>query len=280
MRTDEQLFPAFLRLERGDPVAHVARDFQINRDNLSKRWKKYTERSTELPENKQSVVLVIPDLHCPFEHPDALAFLRAVRNRFLPTKFVCLGDEMDAAAFSRYPKDPEGMSPGQEFKEAIQHLLPFYLEFPHMLVCESNHTVRPWKQAFCAGLPSSFLPTISQALGAPDGWQWASRHIVDDVLYIHGDNGKSGQYAHVNYAKQRKGSVVIGHVHSYAGVNYEGDYFAMNTGCLIDHSAYCFKYAKNMLNGVNLGCGLVFNGKAAYFVPMLLDQNQRWTGKL
>jgi hypothetical protein len=97
---------------------------------------------------------------------------------------------------------------------------------------------------------------------------------------IHGDNGKSGAYAHVNYMKQRKGSVVIGHVHSYAGVNYEGDHFGMNTGCLIDKTAYCFKYAKNMLNSVNLGCGIVINGKAAHFLPMHLDKHDRWMGKL
>jgi hypothetical protein len=149
-----------------------------------------------------------------------------------------------------------------------------------MLVCESNHTVRPWKQAFEAGLPAAFLPTISKAMQAPDGWTYKSRHMVDDVLYIHGDNGKSGQYAHVNYMKQRKGSVVIGHIHSYAGVNYEGNHFAMNTGCLIDKEAYCFKYAKNMLNNVNLGCGLVINGKSAHFIPMHLNDEGRWTGRL
>lgn len=232
------------------------------------------------PENKQSVVLVIPDLHCPFEHPDAIDFLRAVKRRFLPSMFVCLGDEIDAHAFSRYPMDPDGLSAGQELQAAVDHLLPFYLEFPEMLVCESNHTVRPWKKAFDAGLPKAFMPTVAKILRAPDEWVWSDRHEIDGVLYIHGDNGKSGQYAHINYAKQRKGSVVIGHMHSYAGVNYEGDYFAMNTGCLIDPVAYCFKYAKNMLNGVNLGCGLVFNGKSAHFIPMHLDESGRWTGKL
>jgi len=231
-------------------------------------------------QNKQSVVLVIPDMHHPFCHPDALSFLKAVKARFMPSKFVCLGDEIDACAFSKYPQDPDGMNAGQELKAAIESLTPFYLEFPDMLVCESNHTVRPWKQAYLAGLPASFLPSVAKALNAPDGWVWAGRHMIDDVLYIHGDNGKSGAYAHVNYMKQRKGSVVIGHVHSYAGVNYEGDHFGMNTGCLIDKTAYCFKYAKNMLNSVNLGCGIVINGKAAYFLPMHLDENDRWTGKL
>jgi hypothetical protein len=80
--------------------------------NTIANWKKKFETAPH-PENKQSVVLVIPDLHCPFEHPDALEFLRAVKKRFMPSVFVCLGDEIDAHAFSRYPKDPDGMSAGQ-----------------------------------------------------------------------------------------------------------------------------------------------------------------------
>lgn len=227
-----------------------------------------------------SIVMAIPDLHCPFEHPDALAFLKAVRAQYKPTTFVCLGDEIDAHAFSRFPKDPDGLTGGQEMQRAREHLLPFYLEFPNMLVCESNHTVRPWKIAFEHGLPASFLPTYAAFMNAPDGWVWQSRHEVDGVLYIHGDAGKSGQYAHVHYVKAFKKSVVIGHIHSYAGVAYEGNLFGANSGCLIDATAYCFKYAKNMPISVNLGCTLVFNGKHAQFIPMHLDEHGRWTGKL
>ena len=94
----------------------------------------------DYPANKQSVVLVIPDMHAPFVHPDALDFLKAVKARFLPSKFVCLGDEVDFHAFSRYPKDPDGLTPGQELSCAREALIPFYLEFPEMLVCISNHT--------------------------------------------------------------------------------------------------------------------------------------------
>jgi hypothetical protein len=230
--------------------------------------------------NKQSVVLAIPDLHCPFQHQDALAFLCAVRDKFKPTTIVCLGDEIDAHALSRYPKDPNGMSAGQEMSKAREALIPFYLEFPEVLVCESNHTVRGHKKAFEAGLPSSFMHHIATILNAPDGWSWKSRHEVDGVLYIHGDAGKSGYTAHINYVKAFKKSVVIGHIHSFAGVNYEGNLFGMNTGCLIDVEAYCFAYARHMPINVNLGCGLIIEGNEAYFIPMKLDLNGRWTGRL
>lgn len=243
------------------------------------RWVRKAGASPKGCSVSNNIVMIIPDLHCPFEHIDALEFLKAVKRKFLPSKFVCLGDEADFHAFSRYPKDPDGMGPGQELKAAIDHLTPFYIEFPDMMVCTSNHTVRPLKIIFNAGIPESFYPTYSTMLNAPDGWVWKEHWEIDDVLYIHGE-GKSGANAHTQFMKAYKQSVVIGHIHSYAGVGYEGPYFAMNTGCLIDPKAYAFKYARHMPIKVNLGCGLVFNGKSAYFIPMILDENDRWIGKL
>lgn len=236
--------------------------------------------AARMPTKSQRRVLVIPDMHHPFCHPDTLEFLKAVRSAYKTDTVVCLGDEIDACAFSRYPMNPDGMTAGKELAAAIEHLRPFYREFPGVLVCESNHTIRPWKKAFDAGLPAAFLPTVSKILDAPDGWVWKMRHEVDGVLYTHGDNGKSGQYAAANYMKQAKQSVVIGHVHAYASVFYEGAQFGMNTGCLIDKDAYCFHYAKGALLDVNIGCGVVLEGKQAHFIPMLMDDNKRWIGKL
>lgn len=263
-------------VDAGKPDRHIARILGISHRSVGRirKGRKPTHRVTS------SITLAIPDLHCPWQHPDSLEFLKVVRARFKPTTIVCLGDEIDAHGFSRYPNDPDAHSQGKELELAIEQLTPFYLEFPDVLVCESNHTVRPWKKAFEAGLPAAFLPTVSRVLRAPDGWKWANHHEVDGVRYIHGDAGNSGFTAHIQYMRKFKQSVVIGHIHSYAGVNYEGELFGMNAGCLIDQQAICFKYAKNMPIPVNVGCGIVIEGKAAHFLPMHLDKHLRWTGRL
>lgn len=227
-----------------------------------------------------SRVLVIPDMHHPWCHPDALEFLKAVRSLHKPTHIVCLGDEIDAMAYSRYPKDPDAPSAGKELEEAIASLEPFYREFPNVMVCESNHTIRPWKKAFEAGLPASFLPTISKVLRAPDGWIWRNHWELDGVFYHHGDMGVSGFSAHMLLVRKRKQNSVIGHLHSFAGVNYEGPYFGMNTGCLIDTAAICFKYAKNLPIPVSLGCGIVIGGRQAHFIPMMTGEDGRWINRL
>lgn len=275
------------------PAAVAEYDRKANRDNLEALIGPDDIKTSQVPEmgtvdeivkrhlkRDKHRVLVIPDMHHPFCHQDTLSFLLAVQDKYNTDTVVCLGDEIDAHAFSKYPMDPDGYTAGKELSAAIETLQPFYKAFPNVLMCESNHTVRPWKKAFEAGLPQSFLPTYATIMKSPDGWIWQKRHEVDGVIYIHGDSGKSGFTAHINYMKAFKRSVVIGHIHSFAGVNYEGEHFGMNTGCLIDIEAYCFKYARGMPINVNLGCGVVIDGKEAYFVPMQLDGEGRWTGRL
>lgn len=229
--------------------------------------------------SKESVVLAIGDLHAPFTHPDALDFLVYVRDRFNPTIICAMGDEVDFHAFARWPMDPDGLSPGKELAAAVETLIPFYREFPNVLVCESNHTVRPWKKSFEAGLPEAFLPTYAKLLNAPDGWHWAIEHEIDGVVYVHGDP-YCGKNADSKWRQEKHKSAVIGHVHSFAGVRYHGNLFSMNVGCLIDDKAYAFKYARKMPVKVNLGCGLVVNGESAFFIPMRLDKHDRWIGRL
>lgn len=286
--TPEVRNAAIKRVIAGETKTSVHQDTKIAYCTISKWVREYKLNSTDsariipphIKNPQYNTVLVIPDMHHPFAHPHALVFLKAVRDKYNPTDFLCLGDEVDFHALSRWPHDPNGLSAGHELKESIEALIPFYLEFPNMKVCESNHTVRGQKAAFGAGIPSAFMNHIATVLNAPDGWKWANHWEIDGVRYIHGDSGKSGQNAHIQYLKVFKQSVVIGHIHSYAGVSWEGNHFAVNSGCLIDSTKYAFAYAKNMPIPPSLGCTLVFGGKRATFIPMLLDSNGNWTGEL
>jgi len=230
--------------------------------------------------HEDSIVLAIPDLHCPFHHPDALDFLKAVKAKYQPTRIVCMGDEIDAHAYSKWPKDPDGMGPGQELKAAIEALIPFYVEFPVVDVCVSNHTIRPQKMMKEVGLPAAFWPRYETMLNAPDGWKWHEEIIIDNCRYIHGDQGKAGQKGWTSNSEVYHQSVIVGHWHSKAGVFWDSLMFNLNTGCLIWPKAYAFGYAKNSHKKANLGCGIVINGTAAHFLPMLVDEHCRWIGRL
>lgn len=285
---DDEFKKAVLaRISAGESQTKIAAELGLGGTTIT-RWKhKATKGNQKQPISHeaylpkvitQSVVLAIPDMHCPFEHPHALLFLQSIKAKYQPTHIIQLGDEVDFHAMSRYPHDPNGHSAGHELREAIDHLIPFYREFPQVMVCESNHTIRGHKAAFQAGLPQAFLNHIATVLNAPDGWKWASHWIIDDTRYFHGDCGRSGQYAHMQYLKMFKQNLVHGHIHSFAGVNYEGNHFGANSGCLISEEAYAFAYGKHFPIRPSLGCTIVFGGRRATFIPMLTDANNNWVG--
>lgn len=215
-----------------------------------------------------SRILAIPDLHAPFHHPKAVEFLRRLKAEYKPDRVICLGDEIDAAAFSRFPKNPDMDSPGVELAKAIDALRQLYSLFPDVLVCESNHTLRPWLRASEAGLPKRLLRTYREVLRAPNGWNWKPHHRVEGVLFLHGD-GFSGKNAALTAAERHRSNVVIGHVHTYAGIQYAQGMFnriyGVNAGCLIDPKSAAFAYGKHCANKPMLSAAVVIGG-----VPQLI----------
>lgn len=229
-----------------------------------------------------SKVLVLPDLQIPFEHKDALDFVKHVKKLYGPFDHVInLGDEVDFHAISNYDPDPDGFSAGHELEEALKHLKPWAIEFPKMLICTSNHTARPFRKAYAMGLPKAFIKDYHEFLNAPHGWQWRDYWKIDGVKYEHGE-GVSGQSGAIKKAMSNRESTCIGHLHSDAGIlfhsNGDNIIFGFNVGCLIDRHRYAFRYGKHDLKKPILGCGLVIDG-IPFFIPMILDKNDRWIGK-
>lgn len=154
----------------------------------------------------------------------------------------------------------------------MDFMIQLYKLFPKVDVCISNHTSRPYKAAYRSGIADRYLKDYREWLAAPDGWQWKERYIIDNVLYFHGD-GYSGEKGHINAARDAHISTVIGHLHGHAGVHYitgaVDRIFALNVGCLIDVDAYGFRYGKYSRVKPSLGCGIVVEGKEAFFVPLI-----------
>ncbi len=226
--------------------------------------------------------LVIPDLHIPYEHPDALAFVLAVDRTWFPgghRVVVCLGDEVDSHSISRHMPDPNGRSPGDELADARKTLQEWFSAFPKVNVCVSNHTIRPWKRAYESGLPKEFMKEVGEVFGAPPTWKWADRWTIDGVTFEHGE-GVSGALAALNAAKQNRMSTCIGHLHHSGGVIHSaspetGIIWGLNCGCLIDQGALAFAYARTLRNRPTLGCGVIKNGVPC-FVPMQCTPDGRW----
>lgn len=219
-----------------------------------------------------SVVLAIPDIHAPFHHKETIPFLQHVYKEFGCDRVVCLGDEVDYCALNRFGLDPNAHGASLELAMAKSFLKEFWQAFPVMEICTSNHTSRPFRAAFEAGIPEELILSYKQAFGAPDGVSWHDRIIIDNCLYIHGE-GYSGQGGALKAAIMNRMSTAIGHLHTFAGVQYHktrggGQIFGMNAGCLIDEDLYAYKYAKHLANRPNLGAGVIYDGEVGVWVPL------------
>lgn len=216
-------------------------------------------------------MLVIPDLHIPYHHSDAIRFLYSVYKQYKCQLVVCVGDEVDMHALSFHDHDPELMNAHAEMEACYDFLKKLYRTFPDVSVCTSNHTSRPFRRASKFGLPSSFLRSYREFMHAPPTWEWKDEWIIDGVKYIHGEPF-SGKFAALRACESHRQSIVMGHVHSYGGVQYSGAgngmIFGLNAGCLIDYEHRAFNYARKMPQKPTIGCGVVIDGKQAIFVPM------------
>ena len=221
-----------------------------------------------------SNVLVIGDIHIPFNHRKYLSFCKKVQEDFACNTVVQIGDMVDNHAISYHDHNPDGFSSGDEYKRAMNELAKWYKAFPVVKVTVGNHDLLPQRKAVTHGLASVYMRNLSELWQSPPGWVWDTRFEIDNVIYTHG-SGMSGKCAHINRAKENMQSTVIGHIHTHAGVGYIASdsklIFGMNVGCGISISSYTFAYQKDFAIRPILGCGVVLNnGASAQFVPMKL----------
>lgn len=213
-----------------------------------------------------SRVLVIGDLHTPFDHADYLAHCKAVRKFYKTTHTVFIGDIIDAHYSSYHESNPDGWGAGDELTKAVEKLALWHKAFVGADVILGNHDRMAMRKVMSSGLSQRWLRGIDEVLNVPT-WKFHMRRIYDGVLYIHGEGVTARTKA------QRAGkSVVQGHRHTEAYVWYNpkdyGSQFGMQVGCGINADTYAFAYAKDHPAPV-LACGVVLAGKQAHVIPML-----------
>jgi hypothetical protein len=216
-------------------------------------------------------VLVIGDPHEPFTKEGYLEFCRKVQQDYDCGTVVHIGDAVDNHAVSYHEKDPEGMSAGDEFNLALERMKRWYYTFPNVKVCIGNHDALPFRKAFSAGLPKTWLKTYQELLQSPPTWEWDFVHQVNGVIYTHG-TGLSGEMAAINAARENRQSTVIGHLHTVMNTRFLASYkdliFGVTVGCGIDHEKYAFAYGKQNTRKPVVACAVILDGKLPINIPM------------
>lgn len=230
-------------------------------------------------------ILVMPDLHAPYNHTDALDFMKKVRDVFKPDLVVNLGDEVDNHAISFHDADPNLMSAGNELTSAKEQMEILHGIFPNMLICHSNHGSLHYRRAKAHGIPVEYLRTYREILfpdGGGEGWDWNYEHVVrtplGPVAFKHQCSGSAA------LAAAHEGvNLVVGHAHSSFEMQYRASrqrlYWGVTSGCLVDRSALAFAYGKESATKPILGCTMIINGQPM-LLPMVLGTDGRWTGEI
>lgn len=228
-------------------------------------------------------IMVVGDLHAPYTHQDAIAFLRHVRDNYQPDMVVQVGDETDGHAISFHDSDPNLDSAGVELEKAKLVLEQVHELFPNLLVCDSNHGSLIYRRAKTHGLPVQFIKKYRDILfpehGAP-AWSWADAWVLNTPLGpVRFQHQVSGDFM-LNASHERT-SLVLGHEHGRFEVQYAASstalYFGAYAGCLIDSKSLAFAYGKLHRKKPILGCMVITDG-SPQLIPMLLNSDGRWVG--
>ena len=213
-------------------------------------------------------VLVIGDIHAPFDLDGYLDHCIETYERYNCNKVVFIGDVIDNHYSSYHETDANGMGGGEELKFAIKKLAPYYKAFPEAVVLWGNHDRLIMRKAQTSGLPAEWLRDISEVLQTPK-WKFMMDYYLDGVRYTHGDGAGKAKSACVRDMQ----STVTGHYHTDFYVDYHVGantrVFGMAVGCGIDDKSYAMGYAKGGKKSA-IGCGVVLDGTTAIAVPMIL----------
>lgn len=222
-------------------------------------------RSKKVKEHDNSRILFISDMHIPYHHRNLIPFLKMLKEKYKPTRVICLGDELDYHALSFHASDPDLPSAGDELRKAMPTIKQVYELFPVMDIIDSNHGSMVYRRGKEHGVPRQLIRSYNEALQVGDGWVWHN----DLTIQL-----PDGQWVYIHHGKTNKAiktsqlmgmSHVCGHYHEAFGIEYwsnpRGLYFGMNAGCLIDDKKLAFSYNKVNPKRPIIGTALIIDGK-------------------
>ena len=229
-------------------------------------------------------ILCISDLHIPYHHRDAFAFLKAIRDEYDINSVCNVGDVVDNHYPSFHELEAGCLGGSEEIQASRRYLQKLEEIFPDMKIALGNHCIMAKRKANMAGIPLEWVSDNNAVFQLQGGWEWETSHYIpygDNLkfLLVHsvGANLKTNamRYSH---------SSVQGHHHSVLGVYYTADTdtlrWAMGVGCLIDPRSPAFKYDKgNVVCRPILGSGVVIEG-TPHAIPMTLTKSGRWNRRL
>lgn len=240
--------------------------------------KEYSKRICGLDQR----ILVIPDQHFPYAHPDIFLFLAEIKKQYKPQLIINLGDEVDGHSISFHESDSRLFNADKELDNAVEDIHRLRDMFPKQYICESNHGSLIYRRLKHQGIPFRHLVPLPDLYHTPN-WSWHHEIIVEThaglTLFVHGKTKSKGKLA-----REQMCNAWQGHFHGDFCINWyattTGVRYDAFAGCLINHESLAFSYGKNNIPKPILGAGWINELGEPVLIRMILDKHGRWTGKL
>jgi len=276
------------KTKKGTIIASPAKVNKAIREGMKLRDRSINDDLRKAPFVEDNTrILVIPDQHAPYHHPDTIAFLADVAAAIEPTRIINLGDEVDNHGLSMHDSDPNLDSAGMELSKAKEFLLELANLFPIMDICHSNHGSLVYRRSLKFGIPVEYIKAYRDILfddNEGDNWEWQSKIELtlpngDRVVF---QNQSAGDTL-LNAAHERA-NIVEGHEHGTFKVDYKKNahgesYWVLISGCLIDEMSLAFAYGKIYAKKPVIGCSVIIDSH-----PVLIEMPQNelggYTGEL
>jgi|TARA_R110000764_G_scaffold53086_4_gene115391 predicted phosphodiesterase len=214
---------------------------------------------------KERRILVIGDIHAPFELDGYLEFCQETYSKYLCNQVIYIGDIIDNHYTSYHETSSDAMGGLDELEYAIRAVKRWSDAFPVADVLIGNHDRMVMRKAQTSDIPSAWIKSYNEVLGT--NWNWTERIVYDGVQFVHGEGGTAS-----TKSKNDMMSTVQGHIHTQCytmwsvGRNFK--VFGMQVGCGVNGSSYAAAYAKNFKKQA-IGCGVVLGGHTA--INCLMD---------
>jgi len=225
-------------------------------------------------------ILVIGDLHLPWDRKGYLQFCIDLYEQWDCNQVMFIGDVVDLHAISFHQKEPGCPGPVEEYERAKAAVKRWHDVFPKAIVTLGNHDKRIIRRAKSVDIPDIFIKSYNQIWETP-GWKWKDDHVIGDIYFYHG-TGQGGKYPASNAVSKLLMTVVMGHNHTASGVKYYANpmrrIVAVDTGCGIDDKALAFAYGMDLKQRSIISAAVIING-VPYVEPMPCGRNEKYWDK-
>ncbi len=156
---------------------------------------------------KERRILVIGDIHAPFELDGYLEFCQETYSKYLCNQVIYIGDIIDNHYTSYHETSSDAMGGLDELEYAIRAVKRWSDAFPVADVLIGNHDRMVMRKAQTSDIPSAWIKSYNEVLGT--NWNWTERIVYDGVQFVHGEGGTAS-----TKSKNDMMSTVQGHIHT------------------------------------------------------------------